>query len=67
MAARSNFTVELDLAATDKHENSKHLTQCRDPGRVLQLRNSIETIMTVLDKANVASKLTDMIEKYLLN
>ncbi len=49
------------------HENSKHLTQCRDLGRVLQLQNSIETIMDVLDKANVASKFTDMIETYLLN
>ncbi len=49
-----------------KHKNLKHLTQCRDPGLVLQLRNSIETIMTVLDKANVASELIDMIEKYLL-
>jgi hypothetical protein len=50
-----------------KHKNSKHLTRCRDPGQVLQLQNSIETIMTVLDKANVASKLIDMIKKYLLN
>ncbi len=50
-----------------KHKNSKHLTQCRDPGWVLQLQNSIENIMDVLDKANVASELNDMIETYLLN
>jgi hypothetical protein len=50
-----------------KHKNSKHLTRCRDPGRVLQLKNSIETIMDVMDKANVASELIDMIETYLLN
>ena len=31
-----------------KHENSKHLTRCRDPGRLLQLHNSIETIADVL-------------------
>jgi hypothetical protein len=34
---------------------------------MLQLQNSIETIIDVLDKTNVASKLTDMIETYLLN
>jgi hypothetical protein len=50
-----------------KHENSKHLTRCRDPGRVLQLKKSIETIMDIMDKANVASELIDMIKTYLLN
>ncbi len=50
-----------------KHENSKHLTQCKDPVQKLQLKNSIKTIMDVLDKANVASELIDMIETYLLN
>jgi hypothetical protein len=50
-----------------KHENSKHLTRCRDPRWVLQLKKSIETIMDVTDKANVASELIDMIETYLLN
>jgi hypothetical protein len=50
-----------------KHENLKHLTRCRDPGWVLQLKKSIKTIMEVMDKANVASELIDMIETYLLN
>jgi hypothetical protein len=59
--------VNKCLQCGSKHENSKHLTQCRDLGWVLQLQNSIETIMDVLDKANVASKLTDMIKTYLLN
>jgi hypothetical protein len=34
---------------------------------VLQLKNSIETIMDIMDKANVAPELIDMIKKYLLN
>ncbi len=50
-----------------KQENWKHLTRCRDPGRVLQLKKSIETIMDIMDKANVALELIDMIEIYLLN
>ena len=50
-----------------KHENSKHLTRCRDSGRVLQLKNSIKTIMDIMDKANVASELIDMIKTFLLN
>jgi hypothetical protein len=50
-----------------KQETSKHLTRCTDQGRVLQLHNSIETIMDVLNDANVVSKLADIIETYLLN
>ena len=50
-----------------KHENSKHLTRCKDPRRVLQLKKSIKTIMDIMDKANVALELIDMIETYLLN
>ncbi len=50
-----------------EHENSKHLTRCRDPGRLLQLHNSIETIADVLANADVTSELTDIIRTYLLN
>jgi hypothetical protein len=50
-----------------EHKNSKHLTRCRDPGQLLQLHKSIESIMDVLDDANVASELTKMIKTYLLN
>ncbi len=50
-----------------EHENSKHLTRCRDPGQLLQLHKSIESIMDDLDDANVASELTKMIKTYLLN
>ncbi len=45
-------------------ETSKHLTRCTDPGRLLQLQSSIETIMDILDSANVAPTLADMIETY---
>jgi hypothetical protein len=48
-------------------ETSKHLTRCTDSGRLLQLHNSIESIMGILSNANVASKLAEMIESYLLN
>ncbi len=47
--------------------NSKHLTRCTDPGCVLQLHNSIEAIMDVLNEANVTLELADVIETYLLN
>jgi hypothetical protein len=50
-----------------EHKNSKHLTRCRDPGRLLQLHKSIESIMNALDDANVTSELTETIETYLLN
>jgi hypothetical protein len=49
-----------------KNENSKHLTCCRDPGRSIQLHNSMETIMDVPDDANVVSKLATKIKAYLL-
>jgi hypothetical protein len=49
-----------------KNKNSKHLTRCMDPGRLLQLRQSIENIMDVLDKANVTPELAQMIKVYLL-
>ena len=48
-------------------ETSKHLTRCTDPGRLLQLQSSIETIMDILDSANVNHVLADMIETYLRN
>jgi hypothetical protein len=50
-----------------EHKNSKHLTRCGDPGRLLQLHKSIKSIMDVLDDANVTSELTKMIKTYLLN
>jgi hypothetical protein len=50
-----------------EYKNTKHLTRCRDPGRLLQLHKSIESKMDVLDDANVASQLTKMIKTYLLN
>jgi hypothetical protein len=50
-----------------KYENLKHLIRCRDPGCLLQLHNSIKTIMDVLNDAKVPSELPDMIEVYLLN
>jgi hypothetical protein len=49
------------------NENSKHLTQYRDLGSVLQLHNSIETIMDILDNAKIVSKLTNIIMAHLLN
>jgi hypothetical protein len=49
-----------------KHENSKHLTQCTDPGRLMQLRQSIEGVMDILSDANVNQNLSNMIEAYLL-
>ncbi len=50
-----------------KNETSKHLTRCTDLGRLLEVHDSIETIMDVMNDANVTSKLADMIETYLLN
>ncbi len=50
-----------------KNENSKHLTRCTNLGCLLQLHDSIETIMDVMNNAKVTSKLADMIETYLLN
>jgi hypothetical protein len=50
-----------------KKETSKHLTRCTDPGCLLQLQSLIETIMDILESANVAPALADMIETYLLN
>ncbi len=48
-------------------ETSKHLTQCADTGCLLQLQSLIETIRDILDSANVAPALADVIESYLLN
>ncbi len=44
-----------------KHENSKHLTRCTDPGRLTQLHQSIEDVMDVLGNANVDQYLSDMV------
>jgi hypothetical protein len=41
------------------HETSKHLTRCTDPGWVLQLHNSIEAIMGILNKANTTLDLAE--------
>jgi hypothetical protein len=49
-----------------EHENSKHLIQCTDPGRLMQLRQSIEGVTDILSDANVNQNLSDMIEAYLL-
>ncbi len=49
-----------------EHENSKHLTRCTDPGRLMQLRQSIECVMDILSEANVDQNLSDIIEAYLL-
>jgi hypothetical protein len=49
-----------------EHENSKHLTQCTDPGRLMQLRQSIEGVMDRLSNTNVDQDLSDMIKTYLL-
>jgi hypothetical protein len=49
-----------------EHENSKHLTRCTDPGRLMQLRQSIEGVMDILSEANVDQHLSDIIEAYLL-
>ena len=48
------------------NKNSKHLTRCKDPGCLLQLKQSIEKVMDVLEDANVTSELAQMIEVYLL-
>ena len=48
-------------------ETSKHLTRCTDPGCLVQLQSSVETIMDILDSAHVDPALADMIETYLLN
>ncbi len=50
-----------------KNETSKHLTRCTDPGCLLQLHDSIEAIMDIMNNANITSELADMIETYLLN
>jgi hypothetical protein len=47
-------------------ENSKHLTRCSDPGRLTQLRQSIEGVMDILNDANADQHLSDGIESYLL-
>jgi hypothetical protein len=36
-----------------EHENSKHLTLCTDPGRLMQLRQSIEGVMDIHSDTNV--------------
>ena len=53
--------------AGGRNETSKHLTRCTDLGCLLQLHISIKTIINVLDSANNAPALADMIETYLLN
>jgi hypothetical protein len=50
-----------------ENETLKHLTRCTNLGHLLQLHDSIETIMDVMNDANVTSKLADMIETYLIN
>ncbi len=49
-----------------EHKKSKHLTQCTDPGRLMQLRQTIEGIMDRLSNTNVDQDLSDMIKTYLL-
>jgi hypothetical protein len=49
-----------------EHENSKHLTQCTDPGRLMQLCQSIEGVMDILSDTNVDQNLSNIIEAYLL-
>ncbi len=41
--------------------------QCMDPGHLLQLRQSIDMVMEVLNKANVIPKLCKMMKAYLLS
>jgi hypothetical protein len=48
------------------NKNSKHLTRCKVPGCLLQLKQSIEKVMDMLEDANVTSELAQMIEVYLL-
>jgi hypothetical protein len=50
-----------------EHKTLRHLTRCTDPGHILQLHKSIDTIMDILNDANVASELADIVETYLLN
>jgi hypothetical protein len=50
-----------------KKKTSKHLTRCTDPGCLLQLQSLIDTIMDILNIANVAPALADMIETHFLN
>ncbi len=50
-----------------KNETWKHLTRFTHLGCLLQLHDSIETIMDVMNNTNVTSELADMIETYLLN
>jgi predicted RNA-binding Zn-ribbon protein involved in translation (DUF1610 family) len=49
-----------------EHENSKHLTRCIDPRRLMQLCQSIQCVMDILSEANVDQHLSDIIEAYLL-
>ncbi len=49
-----------------EHENSKHLTQCTDPGWLMQLCQSIEGVMDILSYANVDQDLSNIIKAYLL-
>jgi hypothetical protein len=58
-------TNDHSVDANTRIQNN--LTRCRDSGCLLQLHNSIKTIMDILNKANITSKLADIIKAYLLN
>ena len=48
------------------NETSNHMTQGKDPGRLDLLWESIDNILTHLEKANAPIPLIEMIEAYLL-
>ncbi len=43
------------------NETSKHMTQCKDPGRLALLQESIDNVLTHLEKANAPIPLIEMI------
>ncbi len=49
------------------NETSNHMTQGKDPGRLDLLWESIDNILTHLEKANAPIPLIEMIEAYLLS
>ena len=49
-----------------RKQELKALTRCTDPGRLMQLHQSIEGVMDILSDANVDQHLSDIIEAYLL-
>ena len=48
------------------NETSKHMTQCKDPGRITLLHELITEVITCLEEAHIDPDLVTIIETYLL-